>query len=381
MIRSLWSMFLLSICFSSCSSIDFNNDIEKLSKADNSEKIVLAEELMSKYPTSPIIEDSVVHIVYHGHKSEMSVAGDFNNWNPENGKMTNISGTNFWYLTDTFDMAAQLQYKLVSSSQDWFLDPRNPLQSSSDVDNSVIEMPQYIRETETTKVESVPAGVLAEYKIHSKSLGEERSFKVYFPASYNTLADDIPFVLVHDGYAYLEYAHMHIVLDNLIHQGIIPPIAAVFLPPVHRKAEYADSRQNNFKVFILEELYPWLTNNHNISDERGSAGVFGSSYGGTISLALAAEAPHIFGKVGAFSAFVSDDILGGFSQAELLPLEIYLNHGSYDHLVPIHESLQKFRNVLDSKQYSYRYEEYPEAHHYEFWRAHLDDALIYLFAK
>jgi len=370
-------LFLLGII--SCRPKSFSEHITAAASAHDPAASVAA--LLDTYSSSPVIEDAVVHIYYHGPKDDMAIAGDFNGWNPEAGGMTQVAGTSLWYWTDTFDLAGNLHYKFVSEGRDWFLDPRNPLKSSSDVDNSVIQMPEYQAETETAFLPNIPHGDIAEYSLYSEALGADRKFKVYFPAGYNMLADDIPFVLVNDGYAYLEYGHMHHVLDKLINDKSIPPISAVFLPPVSRTAEYKDSLQQPFIRFVVDELYAWLTEQHNISDQQRSAAVFGSSYGGTISLALGAAAPDVFGKVGAFSAYVPADYITQFAAAESQPFELYLNHGTYDHLLPIEESIVAFRSVLDTKKFDYRYEEYPEAHHYEFWRAHLDDALLYLFAE
>ncbi len=372
---------LLSLTLSNCATLSYDKEISGLENSSIEYREATLNRLMKKHKASPVMEDTIAYITYMGPKLQMAVAGDFNGWDPNQGKMTHVKGTDFWYLPLVLDPAANVQYKLVSNNQDWFVDPKNTLIASSDTDNSVLQMPKYKPETETKYIEGIPHGQICEYNLKSKHLNAERNFKIYYPSGYALSTDKYPLVLVNDGYAYLKYAHMANVLDQLINEDKIPPVVAVFLPPDKRTEEYAKELQGPFKSFVIEELYPWLKTNSRLSAAEGSAVVLGSSYGGTISLSLALEAPEIFGNVGAFSGYVSDDILQRFSITDKTPIRIYLNHGIYDHLIPIQESLAKFKPILVNKGYEYRYEEYPEAHHYEFWRAHLDDALIYLIGK
>jgi enterochelin esterase-like enzyme len=341
----------------------------------------LVDQYLTTQKTFPIVEDTLAHFVYSGPLTELALAGDFSGWDPghENAPMAQVPGTDLWYRTIVFDRAARLEYKMVSNGDSWFADPLNPRIGPGDYSNSELRMPGYVPPPEVIYVDTIPHGGYVEYGVNSRYLKNQRVVGIYYPPGYKETTQAYPLVVVNDGQEYVSAGNMIHVLDNLINEGSIEPVVGVFVPPVDRTAEYAEEKQELYTLFLVEELLPWLESTHRLRTAPTERAIVGSSYGGNISLWVGLKHPDVFGKVGAFSSFVEEDILTGFSAGVPLELKIYLNHGIYDHLDPIHESLEQFLPILEARQYDFLYEEYPEGHNYGFWRAHLDDMLRYLF--
>ena len=167
-----------------------------------------------------------------------------------------------------------------------------------------------------------------------------------------------------DGHAYVDEQGQFrapIVLDNLVHAGKIPPLAAIFIDPGHegadvpgekpgwqpaatnRSLEY-DSLSPDYAKFLEESILPLAE-----SDERLKAaglglttnpamrGICGISSGGICAFTVAFERPDLFRKVlshvGSFA-----DIRGGDHYPSLVrrtkespkPIRVYLQAGEHD---------------------------------------------------
>ena len=167
-----------------------------------------------------------------------------------------------------------------------------------------------------------------------------------------------------DGHAYVDEAgqfRVPIVLDNLVHAGRIPPMAAIFVDPGHtggglpgekpgwqpapnnRSLEY-DTLSPDYATFLEESILPLAA-----SDERlRAAGVKltadparraigGISSGGICAFTVAFERPDLFRKVlshvGSFT-----DIRGGDHYPSLVrqskenpkPIRVFLQAGEHD---------------------------------------------------
>jgi enterochelin esterase-like enzyme len=328
----------------------------------------------------PLTEDTLAHFIFIGPGEDLEVAGDFNGWNPPNGSMTSIIGTNFWYRTYTFENDARLDYKFVYNGGTWILDPKNPNTCPGGFgDNSELRMSAYIPPPEINYYADIPHGTLEDTIFYSTNLSNTRTIKVYLPPGYSQSTENYPMILVHDGLEYISFAKMNNILDYMIFKEKIVPTIALFIPPVERTPEYEAAKQDAFTDFIVEEVMPWINTKYRTINEPAANAVIGSSLGGNISLWLGMNHPDVFGHVGAFSPFIENDILTTFSTSPMLDLQIYMIHGKYDHLDPIQQSVDAFLPILEEKEYDYEYGEYPEGHSYGFWRAYVDDALEFFF--
>jgi len=354
-----------------------------ITQVNSSDKIVkqnVIDSFMTATKQFPITEDSLAHFIYQGVGNKVSIGGDFNNWNPRNGQMTNVIGTNLWHRTEIFKNNSRLEYKIVIDETSWILDELNTLSSKGGFGvNSEIRMPKFISPEEIKYFSNILHGTIKDTVLFSKQLDNTRKITIYLPPKYSESNDFYPVILVHDGEEYLRIAKMNNILDFLISRKMIQPVIAVFVPGVNRSAEYLDKDVKRYTTFIIEEVMQMVDSKFRTKELPDDRLVMGSSAGANIALWIAMNHFDSFGNVGAFSPYIKADIIEHFQNSKKMNLKLFILHGSYDHLPQIHSSVNNFTKVLDNKSYKYNYLELPESHNYGFWRAYIDDLLIYSF--
>ncbi len=344
------------------------------------QKIAVIDSFMQAAGTFPFIEnDTLVHFIYRGSANRVTVPGDANHWDPAAFPMSQIPGTHFWYRTESFEPDARLDYKFVLDGRNWILDPRNPHTVTGGFGpNSELRMPGYVPPPEIEFDPALPHGTLMDTTFFSSSLNNSRKIKVYLPPGYSQSQTRYPVVLFHDGLEYVSLAKANNVLDYLIAHQRIRPVIGLFVPPVQRNAEYAGSLKTRFATFITDEVFVWLDQRFRTLAEPAQRAVMGASNGGNISLYLALKRPDVFGNVAAQSSNVEDEISRGFRESPKLPLKIYLDLGTYD--IPL--LIPRVKNllpILQQKGYPVIFKEFHEGHSWGNWRAHIDEALEFLF--
>ena len=239
-------------------------------------------------------------------------------------------------------------------------------------------MPSYIPAPEIQYYPAIPHGSLRDTIFYSANLGNSRSIRIYTPPNYGTSTDSIGVILFHDGLEYVTLAQANNVIDYLISQDRIKPIIAVFVPPVNRTAEYRTTQQNQFTSFIVNEVMPYIDARYRTRRNPASRATLGASDGGNIALWLAYTHSEVFGNVAAQSSNIQTSISSGFQNSPRLNLKFYMDLGTYDIdvLIPL---VRNFIPILQSKGYTYRYNEYHEGHSWGNWRAHIDNALEMFF--
>ncbi len=358
----------------------FNDFLRRVNIAPAAERPAIVDSLMNAIPSFPFIEGkTLVHFIYRGNASGVTVPGDANGWDGAAFPMAKIGGTDFWYVTKVFESDARLDYKFVLNGSNWILDPRNPNTVRGGFGpNSELRMPDYVMPPEIAFYSDIPHGTLRDTVFFSQNLGNSRTVRVYLPPGYDQSNLSYPLALFHDGLDYINLANANNVLDYLISQNEIKPLIAVFVPPVSRNAEYAGSLQGAFTKFIVNELMVWLDRRYRTSKNPADRAVIGASNGGNIALYLGLSHPEIFGNVAAQSSNVESNISSGFQNSAKLPLQIYMDLGTYDIPLLI-QRVHDFVPILQSKGYPLQFQEYHEGHSWGNWRAHLDNALKMFF--
>lgn len=350
----------------------------------------------------PIIEGNTAHFVYktssHAANESIGVIGEWNNWSPRNAPMTPIGGGLLHYERD-FEPDARLNYLfayLVEHNMHSLRDPLNARIGRSGMgDNSELAMPAYLRPRVTIRDESVPQGKLVQGIIKSKALHQQRPYTVYLPYDYSEQDVLYPSVYFHDGNDYLTMGEATTILDNLIHQGSLPPLVAVFVSPIDREREYNCS--DVFTSFFCDELVPELHQRYSLDTTPASRCVIGPSLGGLISLYMASRRSDTFGLVCAQST-VTNSVNGldkynafrTFTAGPHLPLRLAFVIGSYERSFHIDSQgrnldlftpVRELRAVLDEHNYPCYYREEHQGHSWGLWRDTLGDALVYLFEE
>lgn len=252
----------------------------------------------------PFIEEDKASFIYNRSANSVAIAGDFNGWDPSNTRMTNMSGTNFFFRTESFEPNARLDYKLVVNSSNWMLDPENPNRVSGGFGpNSELAMPDYIQPWEINYNPSIEHGEVKHITVVSSIVNRSYGVSVYLPPSYNTeTSRKYPTAYFQDGGEYIALGSAINVIDNLIDSNRIAEIIAVFVTPNNRSEEYADEKRNQYAEFFATELVEQIDANYRTSNAAADRLVVGDSYGGNISGLISYTYPEVFGNCGLHSA-------------------------------------------------------------------------------
>ncbi|KAF0108238.1 MAG: esterase [Anaerolineaceae bacterium] len=329
-----------------------------------------------------IFGDSVAVFLYRGQAENVECRGDFTTQYMRQGE------TDLWAFLKQFEPDTRLEYKILLNSSESILDPLNALTETGGLGtNSVVLMPKYVIPEFTLPRDNIAHGTLNEnITISSQFLGYDVNYRVYTPAGYETLAS-LPVIYVTDGQDFSNpgMGAMVNALDNLIADGRIEPVIAVFIDsrdPLtgdNRRADelVADSLATcPFCDFIALELVPTIDAAYKTNPSPDARAILGFSLGGNFTAHMGLAYADVFHQIAILSPYISANwIFDTYQAVERLPLKIFLGHGTYDErAASIH-----LREILQAKSYSLLYIETHEGHSYGNVRGLLDDMLIYFF--
>lgn len=242
----------------------------------------------------------------------------------------------------------------------------------------------------------VAQGSVETIEVASKTLGNTRKVSIYTPAAYRSGGSGYPFLLLFDREAYLQPVPTATILDNLIAAGTVPPLIAILVSAIdeqHRDVELRPNRK--FAAFIVDELLPRVREVRRLSRDPRRAIVAGSSLGGLASAYLAQLHPDSFGSVLSMSGSYwwypdeseKDDAAVAQAQSgwlprqfaahKRLPVRFYVAVGLGEGEGMLAPN-RLFRDVLTSRGYALRYEEFHGDHSYLNWRDSMVAGLTYL---
>jgi enterochelin esterase-like enzyme len=335
------------------------------------------------------ISDSVLFL-YKGNAQNIAWAGDFNGWNPGDssyrGKRAGKS--NIWYLVKEFPPDSRLDYKIVVNKE-WILDTANSnIQYSGFGPNSELRMPGWKYPVETIPQKNISHGSLSNdyfFRSRKENLNYKIQYKVYLPYAYEKLKN-LPVAYVTDGEEYSETLQGGMIetLDNLIYEGKIKPIIAIFIDPCNPDTLYQNRRMQEYREstpfinFVCQELVPHIDSNYHTIQNPDARLIMGASLGGWNAAWFGLKRADIFHLIGIQSPAFTDEIIKEYSASPLIPLKIFMSTGT------IHDTQKqalKMKSILEKKNYLLSYIEVNEGHSWGNWRALIDDILIYFFSS
>ena len=369
---------------------DFSEGLMRVLSAPEEERSEVMDRLiawqMAKGGFPAVIGNQATFLYWEREPLEsVKVTGDWNGWSPE--PLTRLQGTEAWTLTREFNRAARLDYDFIVNGRS-LTDPLNPKRSDTSAgERSELRMPAYVEPPVLAGAASIPRGRLRKIgSFFSESLADAREIQVYTPPGYNR-GRRLPSVYFLDGGHYLTWGKAAATLDYGIAQGQLPPLIGIFVPPVRREEEY-DSNPNTLR-FFCDELVPEIRRRYSVSHSGRKTAVAGVSLSGLMALYLAWEGNDCFRLVSAQSAYVShhgDAILQRIRKGPRRKWRVHTVVGSYERAVQIQGQSLDFvaanRRLCDLLQESndpFRCIEVPEGHGWGLWRAHLLEALTFLF--
>ncbi len=338
-----------------------------------------------KTETSPLIDQNVATFVWQGRSAPLLV-GDFTGW--EDGEPVRLtrSAKGLWTHQISLPPDAYIEYVYYRDGVS-LLDPLNSHQTSNGVGgtNNYFSMPGYKPTDLARKVSDIPHGKMFYRKLPTEYLltGKARTVHLYQPP----VNEPVPLLVVWDGHEYMQRGQLNDIVDNLIAQRRIRPLALAFIDnggERTRTIEYMCSEASLY--FLVTEVLPLATRILNLVDihaQPGAYGVAGSSMGGLMALYTGLRLPEIFGHVlsqsGAFYWAGLDLVL--FNLIEHLPahpLKVWLDVGMFD-LPGLLVANQRMRTLLTQKGYALTYHEFNAGHNMPAWRDDIYRGLEVLF--
>ncbi len=325
---------------------------------------------------TPLIDGETATLVWRG-PNPPHIIGDFNDW--ERGlkplKMKR-AGPGVWAAKLELPRDTYMEYALVRGSRR-VLDPFNlhKLWNGINAYNHFFYMPEAAPTPLAKRWRAVPHGTVTRHIVRAPFLVADGKRPVYLYQPPANAHEPCPLIVVYDGPDYLRRAQLTTLVDNLIAQKRIRPVALAMIEnggPA-RFMEYACSEST--LAFVLSQVVPLARQHLNLIDpdqSPGAYGVLGASMGGLMALYTGLRLSHIFGKVlaqsGAFSINTFDHVVYDLAQhGPLRPLEIWMNVGRYD-MLELLAANRRMLEVLMNKGYRLTYREYNAGHNYPAWR-------------
>jgi enterochelin esterase family protein len=197
----------------------------------------------------------------------------------------------------------------------------------------------------------------------------ERDVYLYKPP----VSEAVPLLIVYDGYEYLHRGKLATIVDNLIADGRIRPIAMAFLQngKNRRYVEYLCSDATI--LWLAQEVLP-LAREHlrllDITEHPGAYGVLGASAGGLMSMYTGLRMPETFSRVlcqsGVFSLDGRDlTVVDLVRYRHGRGIKIWMDVGRLEELL---EDNRRMVALLKEKKYNVTYREFSASHNYTAWR-------------
>ncbi len=323
---------------------------------------------------TPFIDGNTGTFVWNG-RTAPSLIGDFTGGDEGDAIELTRTEPGIWTCQLEFPQDAYIEYSFVKNGKN-ILDPHNPRYITNGVGgyNNYFGMPGHQPTSLAQKNTHARHGVVKEYHLPTEWFlsGNQRKVYLYQPP----VAQRVPLVVVWDGREYLRRGRLNHIVDNLIDQGRIQPIALAFVTNAGQKSRALEYSCNEATLaFLMTQVIPFATKELNLVDinkHPGEFGVLGASMGGLYALYTGARLPQVFGKVlsqsGAFSISGYDMVVFDLLQCgERKPLEIWMDVGLYD-LVGLLEANRHMHEMLLQRGYSPGYREYSAGHNYPSWR-------------
>ena len=332
---------------------------------------------------NPVIEGNKATFYWHG-KTAPYFIDDIHMWEDAPQKMKRID-KGLWAYSIELPITAYLEYS--------FYEPRTETRIEDPLNKNIIfngiqhynhffYMPKLSPTELAVRKKNILRGKVTHHLVETWMLADEGQRDVYL--YHPPVKTPVPLLVVYDGTDYLKRALLNVIVDNLIHEKRIQPIAMAFLQngDDRRSVEYACSDATI--MWLDNVILPLAHKKLNLLDVKkypGAYGVLGASFGGLMSMYTGLRMPETFGKVisqsGVFESekrdFVAVDLIRSKRSREI---KIWMDIGHFDWLL---EDNRRLQPILRENGYDVTYREFSGGHNYTCWRDEVGIALEHLF--
>jgi enterochelin esterase family protein len=334
------------------------------------------------------IEGEKVTFSWRGRRRPVLV-GDFNNWDARQAPSFKRVRPGVWEYTTRFPLDAYIEYSyLVDGKRAPDLGNPQRVDSGMASTNHYFYMPEAFS---TPLAKSSKGGLRGRLSTHlmqaEVNLENDRDrLKLYrrkVVLYQPPVEQPSPLLVVLDGQDYLRRGRLVQVVENLIRQERIQPIALAFYYHGGRQRfnEYCCSEAT---VGVIESSLLPLAQAQldlvDVSAQPGAFGVMGASMGGLMAVYTALRLPQLFGKAlsqsGAF--FPGLIVHHALGWADPGRFRFWLDVGRYESLLDENRQLASW---LQAHGFHHEYREYAGGHNYTAWTNDLWRGLEWLFPK
>lgn len=349
----------------------------------------MAESLLERARSegTPLIEGGRAVFVWEG-QSAPCLIGDFNEWDVQRSLEMHLAAPGVWIAALELPDDAYMEYIYLDEARGRCLDPLNSLRAPGlGDDNSAFFMPSGKPSELARRKRGVPHGTLTRVVLPTSLPGGRtflvsRSRTVYFYQP--PVRQPVPLLVVYDGREYLRQANLPVILDNLIHQGRMRPLALAMVEnggPA-RMMEYMTNESTlGFLKLVLLPAARQALNLVDVEQWPGTYGILGASMGGLMALYTVLRMPEIFGSAlsqsGAFKMNEMDMVVWDLVRhADPASFKIWMDAGRFEWLL---ESNREMAALLRERGFNMDYHEFNARHNYPAWRDDLSRGLEFLF--
>ena len=332
---------------------------------------------------NPLINGDTATFVWHG-KTAPKLIEDLHGWEENPQPLQRIS-PDIWSATITLSADAYLEYGFFDpGTKTRCTDPLNPRRVWNGINahNHFFYMPEGRPTTLVRPGKGIARGKVTRHEVQSEMLTarKKRTVNLYKPPTEKP----VPLLVVYDGTDYLRRGKLAVIVDNLIAQKRIRPVALAMLHNGGR-ARFVEYGCSDVTLALLVETVLPLARQHlnlvNITKQPGAYGVLGASMGGVMALYTGLRMPEIFGKVlsqsGAFTLWGRSSVAVELVRHAPRPdIDIWMDVGRLEWLL---EDNRMMHALLQEKGYRVIYREVNGGHNFTSWRDDVQRGLEELF--
>ncbi len=215
-----------------------------------------------------------------------------------------------------------------------------------------------------------------------------RRFPVLYCQDGQNLWDDPDCCFGHGGW------YLNRIVDELVAAGKMEPVILVGIPNTDQRfreytpgESYFDVSGHAYANYLCDVVKPYVERHFAVKKGRRHAGLLGSSLGGLISLWLAHQYPHLFGKVACLSGAFEIKDRHGKTFLDFLwergrqDVRVYLDAGTVRDGAPLTRKVRDIYMALGWRSGTdlLHYEERGGEHNERCWRERVWRALTFLY--
>ena len=240
-------------------------------------------------------------------------------------------------------------------------------------------------------------GVLLETSFFSAALGDEVSYRIYFPPCYLQTQRRYPYVVLLHGleatgqtpYTGQHWLDMGVIeaLERGLAAGRLPPMVLVIPDGGRPAGSNVFGQPQSYENVIVNELIGEIESERSgycLWSARAGRAIAGISRGGFWAFEIALRHPAMFTAVAGHSPFFDPQVPADYdpialaesvSLESLRGLRIMFDHGANDY---VQADVRRFSNALSRREIEHDYIVNPVGEHVdEYWRSHVSEYLVF----